>query len=81
MANGLSGNHTQRGRLELETASLSIRMYEMLEGMLWRIFSDRCRSGKSYGLSQKGTLSGLRPVSLLVLSVSFGVFFRIIGVS
>ncbi len=81
MANGLSGNHTQRGRLELETASLSIRMYEMLEGMLRKIFSDRCRSGKSYGLSPKGTLSGLRPVSLLMLSVSFGVFFRIIGVS
>ena len=72
MANGLSGNHTQRGRLELETASLSIRMYEMLEGMLRKIFSD---------CPQKGTLSGLRPVSLLMLSVSFGVFFRIIGVS
>lgn len=81
MANGLSGNHTQRGRLELETASLSIRMYEMLEGMLRKIFSDRCRSGKSYGLSPKGYVVRLTSCESAGLSVSFGVFFRIIGVS
>lgn len=36
-----------------------IRMYEMLEGMLRKIFSDRCRSGKSYGLSPKGYVVSL----------------------